>query len=76
MSRTKYCPNCVSEMQKEKRKLGKVKEWYKCTSCGVREEAQAPMDLTGELQKEQDRRLKQKKRDERGYYDSEGYNTY
>jgi len=33
-----YCPNCVSEMQEEKRKLGKVKKWLKCPSCGVREE--------------------------------------
>lgn len=34
----KYCPNCVSEMSEDKRKLGRVTKWYKCPSCGVREE--------------------------------------
>tara|TARA_R110000851_G_scaffold138375_1_gene275001 strand:+ start:847 stop:1059 length:213 start_codon:yes stop_codon:yes gene_type:complete len=33
-----HCPNCVSEMGKDTRKLGKVSKWLKCPSCGLREE--------------------------------------
>ena len=35
---SRYCPDCVSEMQLEKRKLGKVEHFYVCPSCGIREQ--------------------------------------
>lgn len=73
---SKYCPNCVTEMSKEKKKLGKVTEWYKCPSCGVREEVVDPITEQMQSEAEQKKILKQKKRDARGYYDSEGNNTY
>ena len=38
MDSVRYCPNCVSEMQPEKRKLGKVKDFYVCPDCGLREQ--------------------------------------
>ena len=37
MKNNRYCPNCISEMQPEKRKLGSVNNFYVCHSCGVRE---------------------------------------
>ncbi len=38
MSTNRYCPNCVSEMQPEKRKLGRVNKFYVCPDCGLREQ--------------------------------------
>lgn len=35
---SRYCPDCVSEMQPEKRKLGKVEDFYVCPDCGLREQ--------------------------------------
>lgn len=62
---SKYCPNCVTEMQKEKRKLGSVKNWYKCPSCGVREEV---VDISLEVQREEIQRKKLQQRNERDNY--------
>jgi hypothetical protein len=36
-NKIKYCPNCVTEMEQEERKLGTLTMWNKCPSCGVRE---------------------------------------
>jgi len=33
----RYCPNCVTEMKKDTRKLGKESKFYVCPECGVRE---------------------------------------
>ena len=44
MGDTRYCPNCVSEMQKDKRKLGKTQDFFTCPSCGVREQANEPQE--------------------------------
>lgn len=76
MCATKYCPNCVSEMQSDNKQLGGVTNWYKCPSCGLREEVLDEETEEKQLKAEEAQRLKQKKRDARGYYDREGYNTY
>ena len=68
----KHCPNCVTEMVKETRKLGGTTKWYKCPSCGVRE-TENPIFVSDQ---ERVKRTKQRQRDERGFYDSEGHNTY
>lgn len=64
----KYCPNCVSEMKKEKRRLGKSSEWYKCTSCGVREDI---MDERKEMLERNRNRDKQILDDRKGKYNRE-----
>ena len=38
MNKIRYCPNCVSEMCIERCKLGRVRDSYVYTSCGVREQ--------------------------------------
>lgn len=32
----KHCPNCVTQLQVNKKKLGKFKLWLICPSCGFR----------------------------------------
>ena len=73
---SKYCPNCVTEMQIDNKVLGSVEKWYKCPSCGVREELVSPESEEEEAIKERQKTLRQKKRDERGLYDREGNSTY
>lgn len=63
-------------MSIDKRKLGSTSKWYRCKSCGVREELIAPEDEIRKSEEEQIKILKQKMRDERGLYDGEGHNTY
>lgn len=50
MKKPRYCPDCISEMKREKRKLGKKSNWYRCISCGLVEEYLPPHV---EAQKEQ-----------------------
>lgn len=71
---SKHCPNCVTEMVKQKRSLGRKSKtpWYVCPSCGVRELQVKPHISQSEIKA----RIRQRKRDERGYYDEEGHNTY
>ena len=46
MKQIRYCPNCVTEMVKERRGLGRrsKESFYVCPMCGVREEASEPQD--------------------------------
>lgn len=32
----KYCPNCVSEMKEDNKKMGRFTKWLICVSCGYR----------------------------------------
>ena len=58
---TRYCPNCVTEMIQDNRKLGKANKFYVCPSCGVREQQD----------EEQDNAIIKQNKDEQkiGYYD-------
>ena len=31
-----YCPDCVTELIKEKRKFGRTNKWFVCPECGFR----------------------------------------
>lgn len=32
----KHCPNCVTELQEDNKKLGRFLKWLICPSCGFR----------------------------------------
>jgi len=32
----KHCPNCVTELQENKKKLGRNTKWLVCPNCGLR----------------------------------------
>lgn len=34
---TQYCPDCITELQPESKKLGCHTRWMKCPNCGFRE---------------------------------------
>lgn len=67
---TKYCPNCVTEMGQEKRKLGVTATWNKCPSCGVRERiGEDSRDL-------EEMRIEQLKKQERDAYNGQSNEDY
>lgn len=61
-------------MQPDNKQLGGVSEWYKCPSCGLREEVLSEEQEEAQRVKEAKLRHRQSKIDQRGYYDSEGHN--
>ena len=32
-----FCPNCLTEMEFQKRKLGNISNWNVCPKCGLRQ---------------------------------------
>jgi hypothetical protein len=69
-NKIKYCPNCVTEMGQEKRKLGSLAMWNKCPSCGVREdtvEDSTNLEETG---------IEQLKKQERDAYNGQSNEDY
>lgn len=36
MNQNDYCPNCVTKLEKSKKKLGRYSVWLLCPNCGYR----------------------------------------
>lgn len=44
MEEIRYCPDCITEMIKDNRKLGKDSKFFVCPSCGIREQQDEEQD--------------------------------
>tara|TARA_R110000796_G_scaffold14289_2_gene46605 strand:+ start:1313 stop:1564 length:252 start_codon:yes stop_codon:yes gene_type:complete len=70
---TKHCPNCVTEMVQEKRKLGSLVMWNKCPSCGVREDI---LEDSTDFEETATQQLKKQQRDAYNGQSNEDYEIW
>jgi len=66
-----YCPDCVVELKKDKKKLGSLSVWLKCPKCGFRKREESNYCVNKEID-DHKRQVKQQYSD-KNLFDEENY---